>query len=71
MPLAIALAFFLVAATFIFHYRALLWLGANTQKFNFQAQTHVLIIVVVLSLAHIVEIGIYGMVLTGLSHRLK
>ena len=62
MALAIVLAFLSVAATFIFHYRVLLWLGANTQRFNLQTQAQVLVIVIVLFLAHIVEIGFYAMV---------
>lgn len=62
MILAIALAFSLVAATFAFHYRVLLWLGSNTQKFNLEKQSQVLVIVIVLFLAHIVEIGFYALV---------
>ena len=62
MILAIVLAFSLVAATFAFHYRVLLWLGSNTQKFNLERQSQVLVIVIVLFLAHIVEIGFYAMV---------
>lgn len=61
MTLAIALAFSLVAATFAFHYRVLLWLGSNTQKLNLERQSQVLVIVIVLFLAHIVEIGFYAM----------
>ena len=60
MMIAITLAFGLVAATFIFHYRVLLWLGSNTPKMNLPTQTQVLVIVVVLFLAHIVEIGFYA-----------
>lgn len=62
MTLAIALAFSLVAATFTFHYRVLLWLGSNTQKFNLERQSQVLVIVIVLFLAHIVEIGFYALI---------
>ena len=62
MILAIALAFCLVLATFTFHYRVLLWLGSNTQKPNFQRQSQVLVIVIVLFLAHIVEIGFYAVI---------
>ena len=61
MILAIVLAFSLVAVTFAFHYRVLLWLGLNTPKMNLPTQTQVLVIVVVLFLAHIVEIGCYAM----------
>lgn len=61
MTVAIALAFGLVAVTFIFHYRVLLWLGSNTPKLNLPAQTQVLVIVVVLFLAHIIEIGFFAM----------
>jgi len=60
MILAIALAFSLVLATFAFHYRVLLWLSSKTQKPNSQRQSQVLIIVIVLFLAHIVEIGFYA-----------
>jgi hypothetical protein len=60
--LAIVLAFSLVAATFAFHYRVLLWLGSNTQKFNLERQSQVLVIVIALFLAHIVEIGFYALV---------
>ena len=61
MTLAIVLAFGLVAATFTFHYQVLLWLGANTPKLNLRTQMQVLVIVVVLFLAHIIEIGFYAM----------
>jgi hypothetical protein len=62
MILAIVLAFSLVAATFVFHYRVLLWLGSNIQKINLEKQSQVLVIVIVLFLAHIVEIGFYALV---------
>ncbi len=60
MLVAIALAFGLVAVSFVFHYRVLLWLGSNTSKLNLPTQTQVLVIVVVLFLAHIIEIGFYA-----------
>ena len=60
MTLAIMLAFLLVAATFIFHYRVLLWLGSNTSQLNVPTQAQVLVIVAVLFLAHIIEIGFYA-----------
>lgn len=62
MVLAIALAFSLVAGTFAFHYRVLLWLGSNSQKYNLEQQTQVLVIVIALFLAHIVEIGFYAVI---------
>lgn len=65
MILAIVLAFSLVAATFAFHYRVLLWLGANTHKYNLERQTQVLVIVIALFLAHIIEIGFYALVYNG------
>lgn len=58
---AIVLAFSLVAVTFVFHYRVLLWLGQNTPKMKLPTQTQVLVIVIVLFLAHIVEISFYAM----------
>ena len=61
MILAIVLAFSLVAASFVFHYRVLLWLGSNTKKYNLEKQSQVLVIVIALFLAHIVEIGFYAM----------
>jgi ion channel len=60
MILAIVLAFGLVATTFTFHYRVLLWLSTNTPKLNLPTQSQVLVIVVVLFLTHIVEIGFYA-----------
>ena len=60
MIVAIVLAFSLVAVTFTFHYRVLLWLGLNTPKMNLPTQTQVLVIVVVLFLTHIVEIAFYA-----------
>jgi len=60
MIVAFLLAFGLVAITFVFHYRVLIWLGFNTPKLNLPTQTQVLVIVVVLFLAHIIEIGMYG-----------
>ncbi|WP_206019682.1 hypothetical protein [Pseudomaricurvus alkylphenolicus] len=60
MILAVVLAFALVAVTFVFRYRVLLWLGTNTPKLNLPTHTQVLVIVVVLFLTHIVEIGIYA-----------
>jgi hypothetical protein len=62
MILAIALAFSLVAATFVFHFRVLLWLGSNTQKFNLERQSQVLFIVIALFMAQLVEIGFYAVV---------
>ena len=60
MTLAILLAFGLVALTFLFHYRALLWLGSKTTRFGISTQAKVLFIVVTLFLVHIAEIGMYA-----------
>lgn len=60
MIIAIALAFGLVALTFLFHYRALLWLGSKATRFGFSTQAQVLFIVVTLFLVHIAEIGMYA-----------
>lgn len=62
MVLAIALALGLVAATFVFHYRVLLWLGSHMQQPNIQRQSQVLVVVIVLFLAHIIEIGFYALI---------
>lgn len=60
MTIAIFLAFSLVSLTFLFHYRALLWLGSKATRFGLSAQAQVLVIVVTLFLVHIAEIGIYA-----------
>ena len=60
MIIAIALAFGLVALTFLFHYRALLWLGLRATRFGISTQAKVLFIVVTLFLVHIAEIGMYA-----------
>lgn len=60
MIIAILLAFGLVALTFLFHYRALLWLGSKATRFGFSTQAQVLFIVVTLFLVHIAEIGMYA-----------
>lgn len=60
MILAIVLAFTLVVVTFTFHYRVLIWLSVNTPKLNLPRQTQVLVIVLMLFLAHIVEVGFYA-----------
>ena len=62
MILAITLAFGLVVATFLFHYRVLLWLASNTKKVRFERESRVLVIVITLFLAHIVEIGFYAQI---------
>jgi len=61
MLLAIALSFGLVALSFIFHYRVLLWLSVSSQ-IKMDKQGKVLFIVFVLFLAHIVEIGFYSFI---------
>jgi len=58
---ALLLAFCLVGATFTFHYRVLIWLGAYTPKLNVTTQFKVFVIVVVLYMAHLIEIGLYGL----------
>lgn len=60
MTIAIILSFGLVALTFLFHYRALLWLGLSATRFGFSTQGQVLFIVATLFLVHIVEIGMYA-----------
>lgn len=65
MIVAIILAFGLVAATFAFHYRVLIWLSSNTRKYDLEQQAQVLVIVFALFLAHIVEIGFYALVYNG------
>ena len=60
MNVAIMLAFMLVVATFLVHYRTLLWLGSRAPRFGLSTQAQVLVIVVILFLVHIVEIGMYA-----------
>jgi len=60
MTLTIFLALLLVILTFFFHYRILLWLSVFTPYPNFPAQARVLFIVMILFLAHIIEIAIYA-----------
>lgn len=62
MSLAIVLALLLVAATFTFHYRVLLWLVSSTRKYGLERQAQVLVIVITLFLAHIIEISFYALV---------
>jgi hypothetical protein len=62
MIIAIALAFCLVAITFVFHYRVLLLLGTYVPDVVERTQSRVLFIVIVLFFAHIVEIGFYAVV---------
>ena len=61
MLLAIALAFSLVALSFTFHYRVLIWLSVSSQ-IKMDKQGRVLFIVFILFLAHIVEIGFYAVI---------
>ena len=60
MITAVLLTFGLVSLTFLFHYRALIWLGSRAPRFGFSRQAQVLVIVVTLFLVHIAEIGIYA-----------
>ncbi|MEM8500808.1 MAG: ion channel [Pseudomonadota bacterium] len=60
MTLAIILAFALVLLTFSFHYRVLLWLGHHVPRMKLTSQMRVLVVVLVLFVAHIVEIGFYS-----------
>jgi len=61
MIVAIALAFCLVAVTFAFHYRVLLWLSAMMPTLTLPTHTQVFVIVLVLFFTHIAEIGFYAM----------
>ncbi|MAT95414.1 MAG: transporter [Halioglobus sp.] len=66
MVVAILLAFSLVAVSFFFHYRCLLWLGANASKYSRQSQAGVLVIVLALFCAHVLEIALYALGYAGL-----
>jgi len=66
MAIAITLAFCLVAATFFFHYRCLLWLGESVPRLSSQSQAGVLMIILALFCAHIVEIALYALGYAGL-----
>jgi Ion channel len=66
VAIAIALAFCLVAASFFFHYRCLLWLGENVSQLGSQSQAGVLMIILSLFCAHIVEIALYALGYAGL-----
>jgi len=65
MTVTIFIAFTLVAVTFVFHYRVLLWLSLVAQKLTINTSTQVLMIVLVLFLAHLVEIGVYALAYAG------
>ena len=65
MTFAFILAFALVVLTFGFHYRVLLWLGRRVPTMTMAIQARVLFIVLVLFLAHIVEIAFYGVAYAG------
>lgn len=65
MTVTIFIAFTLVAVTFVFHYRVLLWLSLAAQKLTINTSTQVLMIVLVLFLAHLVEIGVYALAYAG------
>lgn len=60
MFVTILLATLLVIGTFIFHYRLLLWLAVDMPQPDFPAQVRVLFIVMMLFLAHVIEIGTYA-----------
>ena len=60
MILTIFLTLLLITLTFLFHYRILLWLSVFTPYPNFPAQARVLFIVIILFLAHIIEIAMYA-----------
>lgn len=60
MIVAIVLALLLVILTFLFHYRVLMWLAVYMPHPNFPAQVRVLFIVMMLFLAHVIEISIYA-----------
>ena len=60
MTFAIVFAFALVVVTFSFHYKVLIWLGQRVPNVNIAMQSRVLFIVLVLFLAHIIEIAFYA-----------
>ncbi len=60
MIVSIVMATVMTVVTFVFHYRLLLWLAVYLPFPAFPANTRVFFIVMVLFLAHIVEIGFYG-----------
>jgi len=62
MLIAVLLALSLIATTFVFHFRVLLWLGRYAPRFNLRTETQVLTIVLVLFFTHLVEIGLYALI---------
>lgn len=60
MESAVLIALALVALTFLFHFKVLVWLGRITPLIGTQSQYGVLLIVLVLFFAHICEIGFYA-----------
>ncbi len=60
MLLMVVFAVILVIASFVFHYRLLLWLAMYLPYPTITAHLRVLFIVMALFVAHIVEIGIYA-----------
>lgn len=62
MGFAIMLSLALVVLTFVFHFHVLLRLGSLAPKIKFNTHLQVLMIVLVLFLAHLVEIGFYALI---------
>jgi len=62
MTLAVVVAFAMVVLTFGFHQRVMLTLGVHVPPLKVGVEWKVLLIVVVLYLAHVVEIAAYAMV---------
>lgn len=60
MALAVFVAFTLVVLTFAFHQRVMLSLGKHVPRLKIGVEWKVLLIVVVLYVAHVVEIGAYA-----------
>lgn len=60
MIFAVLFSFVLVALTFSFHFKVLVWLGRHVPNINVAPQTRVLIIVLILFVAHIIEIAFYS-----------
>jgi len=60
MLIAIIESLSLVLVTFMFHYRVLLWLSNAIPKTRINTQLQVLTIVMILFVAHLIEIGIYA-----------
>ncbi len=62
MGIAITLALVLVVLTFGFHSRVMVWLGGRVPSMRMALDKKLLLIVVVLYVAHVVEIAAYAVV---------